>query len=320
MDIDYLLLLQDFRNGVGSFLAPFMMWISNFSISFWPLAIMAMIYWSIDRKMGKRFLLGFNLGILANGFLKLTFCIYRLWIRDARVIPYGNSKVSATGYSFPSGHSTWATSTFGHIGFWLNKNRQKLLSIICFVIVILVLFSRNYLGVHTPQDVMVGFISTTFMCFLAEKIEDYSDKDNKRDKYVLIGGLLICVILIAYYELKSYPLVYLDDGSLLVDPNKMKGDSYQGIGLISSYVICRYFERRNFQFDIELNPKDRFIIGIFALIPLYIWMMPVATYLRTILSSSLAQFIDFFVFYIYVLIIVPILMKIINNKYIKKID
>ena len=128
MDIEYLLLLQEFRNGVGSFLAPFMMWISDFVISFWPLAIMCMIYWSIDRKAGKRFLLGFNLGILANGLLKLTFCIYRPWIRDARVVPYGNSMVSATGYSFPSGHSTWATSIFGHIGYWLNKNKQKLLT------------------------------------------------------------------------------------------------------------------------------------------------------------------------------------------------
>ena len=98
----------------------------------------------------------------------------------------------------------------------------------------------------------------------------------------------------------------------------MKGDSYQGIGLISSYVICRYFERRNYQFDAELNWKDRFIIGVFALIPLYIWMMYVAAYLKSIFSSSLAQFIEFFAFYVYVLIIVPTLMKIINNKYIKK--
>ena len=318
MDIEYLLLLQEFRNGVGSFLAPFMMWISDFAIGFWPLAIMCVIYWSIDRKAGKRFLLGFNLGILVNGLLKLTFCIYRPWIRDARVVPYGNSKVSATGYSFPSGHSTWATSIFGHIGYWLNKNKHKLLSIICFIVVVVVLFSRNYLGVHTPQDVLVGFITTSIMCFLAVKIEDYSDRDNKRDKYILIGGIILCAILIAYYELKSYPLVYLDDGSLLVDPNKMKGDSYQGIGLISSYVICRYFERRNYQFDAELNWKDRFIIGVFALIPLYIWMMYVAAYLKSIFSSSLAQFIEFFGFYVYVLIIVPTLMKIINNKYIKK--
>ena len=318
MDIEYLLLLQEFRNGVGAFLAPFMMWISDFIISFWPLAIMCMIYWSIDRKAGKRFLLGFNLGILMNGLLKLTFCVYRPWIRDSRVLPYGDSKLTATGYSFPSGHSTWATSTAGHIGYWFNKNKQKLLSIICFIVVVLVLFSRNYLGVHTPQDVIVGFIATTIMCYLAVKIEDYTDKDNKRDKYILIGGIILCLVLLAYYELKSYPLVYLDDGSLLVDPNKMKGDSYQGIGLISSYVICRYFERRNYQFDEELNWKDRFIIGVFALIPLYIWMKPVATYLRTIFSSSLAQFIEFFVFYIYVLIIVPLLMKHINDKYIKR--
>ena len=64
-----------------------------------------------DRAAGKRILAGFSLGLFLNGFLELLCCFYRPWIRDSRVFPYGDSKVTATGYSFPSGHSTFATET-----------------------------------------------------------------------------------------------------------------------------------------------------------------------------------------------------------------
>ncbi len=314
MDIEYLLLLQNFRNGIGSFLAPFLMWASDFAISFWPLAMIFMLYWVLDRKAGRKILLGYGLSNLVNGFLKLTFCIYRPWIKDARVLPYGDSKVTATGYSFPSGHSTCATSTIGNIGIWFYKNSKKLLSLICWLFVAIVLFSRNYLGVHTPQDVLVGFASTIIVVVLANKIEDWTDKDNKRDMIVLIVGILLCLLLALYYEIKPYPLTYLDDGSLLVDPNKMKGDSYQGIGFVIMYVISHYFEKRGFDFENKLDYRDRFIIGVFALIPLYIWINTICPLLVTIIGKSVSCFIQFGMYSFYALVVVPNIMKAYYNK------
>lgn len=314
MDIEYLLLLQNFRNGIGSFLAPFLMWASDFAISFWPLAMIFMLYWVLDRKTGRKILLGYGLSNLMNGFLKLTFCIYRPWIKDARVLPYGDSKVTATGYSFPSGHSTCATSTIGNIGIWFYKNSKKLLSFICWLFVAIVLFSRNYLGVHTPQDVLVGFASTIIVVVLANKIEDWTDKDDKRDMIVLIVGILLCLLLALYYEIKPYPLTYLDDGSLLVDPNKMKGDSYQGIGFVIMYVISRYFEKRGFDFENKLDYRDRFIIGVFALIPLYIWINTICPLLVTITGKSVSCFIQFGMYSFYALLVVPNIMKVYYNR------
>lgn len=157
MDIDYLIFLQNLRESTGDFFSPFLSWVSKFAVGFWPIAIMCMVYWVFDRKGGKRILAGFGCGLLMNGLLKLVFCVYRPWIRDPRVEPYGDSKVAATGYSFPSGHSTFATATFGGVGVWARK-RNKVISCILFILVILTLFSRNYLGVHTPQDVIVGFV------------------------------------------------------------------------------------------------------------------------------------------------------------------
>ena len=318
MDIDYLLLLQEFRNGVGAFLAPYLMWVSDFILGFWPIAAMCMLYWVLDRKGGRKILSGYGFGLLINGFLKLTFCIYRPWIRDSRVLPYGNSKSTATGYSFPSGHSTKATGTLGSVGKWMKDHDHKIIMTICWFIVLSVFFSRNYLGVHTPQDVIVGFASAALMVFVAGKIEDWSEKDASRDKLILIGMILVCIMLVLYFEFKTYPMTYLEDGSLLVNPKDMKADSYQGVGFVLMYSFCRYFEKRGFDFEKEMEQKDRLIIGLGCLIPLYVWINCIYPILKTMMSGSLSTFIRFGFYPIYILLIVPNVMKFIHTKCIKK--
>ncbi len=318
MDIDYLLLLQTFRNGVGAFLAPFMLWISKFVCGYWVLAMIAMVYWVLDRKAGKRIIAGFTLGLLANGFLKLTFCIYRPWIRDDRVLPYGDSKLTATGYSFPSGHSTWATAGFENIGLWFRKHKHKVISTILFLATATVMFSRNYLGVHTPQDVLVGFLATNLMIFLANKIEAWSDKDTSRDKMILVGGIVLCIALALYYVYKPYPLTYLEDGSLLVNPKNMLADSCEGLGLLFGYSISRYIERRGYDFETEMDKKDRFIVGAFALIPLYFWFVYFRPTLAEMIGKNIAYFVIFCGFEFYTLVLVPMMMKYVNSKYFTK--
>lgn len=202
MDIDYLLMLQKFREHTESFLAPIMDWFTKMAISFWPLAIILMIYWAFDRKAGRRMFAGMSLAYLVNGFLKLTCCVYRPWIRDARVVPYGDSKVAATGYSFPSGHSTAATARYGSIGVWFRK-RNKAIMVVMFASIFITMFSRNYLGVHTPQDVLVGFGATVIALIIGNLVENWSDKNPaKRDIIILISGIVIAIILVCYYELK----------------------------------------------------------------------------------------------------------------------
>ena len=113
MDIDILLALQDFRNGPGAFLASFlakMTWLGELNTA---LVIMALIYWCVSKEFGSYLLMGLSGNRLVNGMLKVTVCAYRPWIRDARVVPYGDSIKTATGYSFPSGHTMNAATVFG---------------------------------------------------------------------------------------------------------------------------------------------------------------------------------------------------------------
>lgn len=307
MDIEYLLLLQRFREGPGAFLAPLMNWVSKLSVGFVPVAMACVLYWALDRKAGRRILSGFGLGLLANGFLKLVFCVYRPWVRDARVVPYGDSKVAATGYSFPSGHSTMATALFGGVGLWANRKKGgwRWLSYVLFALVLLTLFSRNYLGVHTPQDVVVGFASTALMMYIACRIEDWTDADPSRDAIVAVGGILLCIGLALFYTFKSYPLTYLSDGSLLVDPVRMRGDSFEGIGFVSAFSVCRWFERRGPDFEAELAFRPRLLLSLIALVPLAVWLGVCCPWLMGVLGRSAGRFIRHMVLIVYILILVP---------------
>lgn len=309
MDIDYLLMLQKFREHTESFLAPIMDWFTKMAISFWPLAIILMIYWAFDRKAGRRMFAGMSLAYLVNGFLKLTCCVYRPWIRDARVVPYGDSKVAATGYSFPSGHSTAATARYGSIGVWFRK-RNKAIMVVMFASIFITMFSRNYLGVHTPQDVLVGFGATVIALIIGNLVENWSDKNPaKRDIIILISGIVIAIILVCYYEFKTYPMDYLPDGSLLVDGKDMIPDSFEGIGFIVAFSICRIFERRGFDFEKEMNWKSRFVVGTIALIPIMWWDSHIVNICVTLGSKCVGKFLWSSGIIVYAMIIVPLIMK-----------
>ena len=314
MDIDILLALQEFRGMTEGFLAPILDFITKLAVGAWPIVLVCMYYWVCSRKTGRRMFCGISLAYFLNGFLKMTICAYRPWIRDARIEPYGDSIVAATGYSCPSGHSMCATSYYGSLGYALRKYKKAYV-IIAAVMIFLTMFSRNYLGVHTPQDVLLGFTQGVLMIAAGYLIENWSDKDpDRRDIYVMICGIVLCIGLALYCNFKSYPLDYYADGSLIVDPMKMLPDTYEGIGLVFSYSICRYFERRGFDFEAELGVKDRFIIGTVASLPIIWWHNHIVSIITNIAGKACGKFIWGAVLVVYVTIVVPNIMKYIKKK------
>ena len=142
MDIDILLVLQEFRNGAGSCLVDFMSKMSFIGEMDTVLIFIALIYWSVNKEFGKYLLMGWSGNRVVNGFLKVTACAYRPWVRDVRIVPESNALATATGYSFPSGHSMNAASLYG--GGAIRKELSKGLRITLGVIAVLIAFSRIF--------------------------------------------------------------------------------------------------------------------------------------------------------------------------------
>lgn len=81
----------------------------------------------------------------------------------SRSRPIGINLIEETGFSFPSGHSMISLSFYGFIGYLLCKNtKNKYLKSIIIIsttlIILLIGFSRIYLGVHYLSDVISGFL------------------------------------------------------------------------------------------------------------------------------------------------------------------
>lgn len=77
--------------------------------------------------------------------------------------PIGINLIEETGFSFPSGHSMISLSFYGFISYLLYKNAKNkyhktIIIISTSLIILLIGFSRIYLGVHYLSDVIAGFL------------------------------------------------------------------------------------------------------------------------------------------------------------------
>ena len=255
MDIDILLVLQEFRNGIGSCLTDFMTKMSFIGEMNTVLIIIALIYWCANKEFGKYLLMGWSGNRVINGLLKVTACVYRPWIRDPRIVPNSAALAAATGYSFPSGHSMNAASLFG--GGAIRKELSKGLRIVLGIIVVLIAFSRNFLGVHTPQDILIGTGAGLLVMWLTGKLIAWVDKNPGKDIMVACIGIAGAVAIAVFAAVKSYPMDYNEAGELLVDGAKMANDTYKGVGWCVGFLIGWILEKRYVKFSTDIPMMTR---------------------------------------------------------------
>lgn len=278
MDIQYLLFLQDFRNSINDALTPAMEFISMFATTY--LILFAVFYyWNVDKKKGLYTFVSYYFCMILTPVIKLTACVYRPWIRDTRILPAGDAITTATGYSFPSGHTTTAGPLAGGMAVnnWKDK-KTKWISILFILFIILTAFSRNFLGVHTPQDVCVALLLTALSLFVTAKLFAYFDAHPEKENLFLIGVFVFCCLALVYITLKPYPMDYTAEGKLLVDPQKMMNDGYGDIGKAMGFVIARFVEKTWIKFKaFKINVKAIIItaIGLILMVLMKKYINPV---------------------------------------------
>ena len=253
-----MLCLQNFREATGNILTPFVDWLSYSAIT-WLLFVPFVVYWCVNKKDGLFMIISLCISRFLNGIIKVTACVYRPFIRDPRIIPAGHKP---TGYSFPSGHTMWASPILG--GLAVIGRRSKLFVSFCAVMIVLVAFSRNYLGVHTPQDVIVGTLAGLLSVWIASLIMSRPERENS----FLMAGLILCVLGVIYTVYKPYPMDYVD-GKLLVDPDRMMLDTFYAVGMMTGFITGRWIERRYIKFQVTgLNVRG-IILAAIGLVPVY---------------------------------------------------
>lgn len=199
------------------------------------------LIWCVDKRTGYYVLSVGFLGTIANQFMKLWFRIPRPWVLDENFTILEQAREAASGYSFPSGHTQSAVGTFGSIAY---STKNKTVQCLCVIAVILVPFSRMYVGVHTPLDVGVAALMAVVLILVLKPIVLGK---NKIAFPVFLGVMVVVsVAFLCFVELYPFP----SD----IDPHNMESglkNAYTLLGAILGMIVVYIVDEKWIHFPTE---------------------------------------------------------------------
>jgi len=203
------------------------------------LVIALIMFWCVDKKKGYYILSVGFVGTILSQFMKLLCRVPRPWILDKDFTILENAREAASGYSFPSGHSQSAVGTFGGIA---TVIKVKWIRIVAIVIAILVPISRMYIGVHTPQDVIVGSLISLVLIFLLKPIVF---SENKKNLPIFLGVMtLLAVGYTLFVELYPFPADI--DAANLASGRK---NAYTLLGALAGFLVVYFIDEKWLNFS-----------------------------------------------------------------------
>ncbi len=156
-----------------------------------PLLITVFIYWCWDKKKGFVVVSSLLSAMMSMQILKAIFRIPRPFMKYPELIQ-GKRQQTATGFSFPSGHSTTASSFYGGLCYSFKQKWIRALSI---ALIVLVPISRLYLGVHWPMDILIGTLIGLVSAFALGRVFEKLYRDEKAFMIYTILFALVTLLI-----------------------------------------------------------------------------------------------------------------------------
>lgn len=215
-EIEILKFFESIRNG---FLNAFFEVITMLGEEALMIVLISFLWFAIDKKIAHRmfFITVCSLGV--NGVIKNLVQLPRPWTTGEVTCL---KPETATGFSFPSGHTqtfaTWSSVVAMQMKKWW-------VTLTVSVLILLVGISRMYLGAHYPSDVVVAIILAIVFAFIGNYLFD--KVENKKILYLGITALLAPFAV-----------------GFLFRADAEFADFYKVYGMISSFGLAIAFEER----------------------------------------------------------------------------
>lgn len=252
------------------FLDRIMSFITRFGEEYVFLAVALIVFWCVDKIEGYYIMCSGFLSTVLGQFLKITCRIPRPFVRDPKFTIVESARSAATGYSFPSGHTLSSVSTFGCIA---RSKCHRYLRYVLIALMVLVPFSRMYLGVHTPWDVLAGVVISLAFVFLLYPLFEKSRENSKVLQRVVFAMLIVVLAVAAYVSF--YPFPKDTDSVLLVSAAE---NTYKLLGANFGLLLAVYLDRRYLNFSTEaplLGQILKVTLGILLTLSLQSGLKPV---------------------------------------------
>ena len=153
------------------------------------------VFWCISKRMGYYLMTVGFFGTILNQFLKILCAVPRPWVKDPGFTIVESARAGASGYSFPSGHTQNAVTLYGGTA---RYTKTPWLRWVCIAVMVLICFSRMYLGVHTPLDVGVAFLMALALLAALYPVFRSGEKTQKAMPYLLAAGIVLAGLFVLY--------------------------------------------------------------------------------------------------------------------------
>ncbi len=218
------------------------------------------VFWCINKKKGFYLLFVGFAGTLINQFLKITFKVPRPWVKDPSFTIVESVRDSASGYSFPSGHTQTSVGVFGGLA---RAFKSNILRIICILLCILIPLSRLYLGVHTLLDVSVSIILALVFVFAFYPFVEKNYDNKKKMNYLMLCMFCLCLIHLLYVTF--FPGNTNIEASLY--ENAMK-NAYKLMGCSVGVILAILLDRKYIKFKTKAIWWVQIIKLVLGIIPI----------------------------------------------------
>jgi membrane-associated phospholipid phosphatase len=241
-------------NAVRSVITPFvdklLELVTVFGEQMILILILLIVYFIFSKKAAQKMAFAVFTSLLLNNAIKGVVQRVRPFNHPNHTFDASRME-TATGYSFPSGHTQNAAVCYTSLGIFLKK---RSLWIIISVLIFLIALSRVGLGVHYPSDVIVGATLGVGCAFFGAWL--FTKFENNFPKQMLVYLVVALVFL---------PFVFIFWRSKWEDIVIYK-DFYTAYSFYLGYVGAVYLEHKFVNFNCDNPLKTRIIRTAIALV------------------------------------------------------
>jgi len=173
------------------------------------LLLLPLVYWLINRRLGAQLGVLLLVSVCLNDIVKLLFQLPRPYWTGA-VTAYATEK----SFGFPSGHAQNASLLWPFVA--LQTKNEKLWFFLSLALLALISFSRLYLGVHYPLDIVGGWLLGGLLLLLTLRFQTpviarwkrFSLTERLSFIFVMVGCIALAFALVGLgkpYEADGSP-------------------------------------------------------------------------------------------------------------------
>ena len=174
---------------------------------------------------------------MLNEGLKILFQVPRPYVRDPSLTPVAAALDGASGYSFPSGHTATATLTYGSAAAFIRK---KWAWVCAAILIAVTMFTRLYLGVHTPADVLVSLMVASVVVAIFFLLFSIMDKKGIDETRLFFGMLVLAAAATIFVS------VYQVGAEIMADT---RADAFKMLGASLGVFVSFMLDRKYISFD-----------------------------------------------------------------------